>query len=162
MLTSKLEAVQEGVRRRWAPNFAWVVNEGAPWAVLARPLADCTVALLTTCGVYRADVQLPFAAWHDLGDTSFREIHVDTPVERLWIAHTHYNHDQVRADLEVALPIGHFRRLAEAGVIGRLYPWAYSFMGYLPEPRQLVMDSAPAVARRLRADGVDAAFLTPC
>jgi D-proline reductase (dithiol) PrdB len=162
MLTSKLEAVQESVRRRWDPGFTWVINDSAPWATLAKPLAQSSIALLTTCGLYRADVHLPFAAWHDLGDTSFREIHVDTPPERLRIAHTHYNHEHLQADLNVALPIDHFRRLAEAGTIGRLYPWAHSFMGYLPEPAQLVAESAPAVARRLKADAVDAAFLTPC
>ena len=66
------------------------------------------------------------------------------------------------ADLNVALPLDHFLRLAEQGAIGRLYPWMYSFMGYLPQSRQLVTETAPAVARRLAADGVDAVFLTPC
>jgi D-proline reductase (dithiol) PrdB len=162
MLSSKLEAFQQSVRRRWDPNFTWVINDTVPWATPAKPLAQSTIALLTTCGLYRADVQLPFAAWLDLGDVSCREIHVDTPAGQLWIAHTHYNHEQLRADLNVALPISHFQRLAESGVIGRLYPWVYSFMGYLPEPRQLVVEVAPAVARRLRGDGVDVAFLTPC
>ncbi len=162
MLSAQMEAVQASVQRRWDPHFAWLINEETPWTPLARPLAQSTIALVTTCGFYRADTQLPFAAWHDLGDASFREIHVDTPPDRLWIAHTHYNHQHVAADLAVALPITHFDRLVAEGVVGRLHPWTYSFMGYLPEPRQLIHETAPVVARRLKAEGVDAAFLTPC
>ncbi|MGQ9491828.1 MAG: glycine/sarcosine/betaine reductase selenoprotein B family protein [Anaerolineae bacterium] len=162
MLSSKLQAAQERFRQRIYPHFAWVINETAPWTPVTKPLAQSCIALLSTCGLYRADTQLPFDAWNVLGDPSFREIHVDTPADRLCIAHTHYDHKPGAADVEVSLPIKHFRHLAEAGVIGRLHPWAYSFMGYLPEPRQLITETAPQVARRLLNEGVDAAFLTSC
>ena len=69
---------------------------------------------------------------------------------------------QVAADLNVALPLDPVLRLVADGVVGRLSPWMYSFMGYLPEPRQLVTENAPSVARRLAADRVDAVLLTPC
>lgn len=162
MLTSKLEAAQTRIRQRMYPHFAWVENDTTPWAPLVKPLAQATVALLSTCGVYRLDTHMPFDAWNDLGDSAFREIHIDTPADRLQIAHSHYNHEHVAADPEVALPVQRFRQLAAEGRIGRLHPWTYSFMGYLPEPRQLIAETAPQVARRLAAEGVDAAFLTPC
>ncbi len=162
MLTSKLEAVQARIRERWYPGFTWMLNSETPWTPLARSLGEATIALVSTCGMYRQDTQTPFDAWNDLGDPGFREIHVDTPADRLVIAHTHYNHQYVAADGSVALPIAHFNQLVAEGVVGRLHPWAYSFMGYLPEPRQLVAETAPQVARRLRAERVDAAFLTPC
>jgi D-proline reductase (dithiol) PrdB len=162
MLTSKLEAAQKRIQRSSDPNFAWVIHETAPWSPLAKPLHQCTIALVTTCGLYRLDTQVPFDACNDLGDPSYREIHLDTSRDRLRIAHSHYDHSQVAADLNVALPLDHFLRLAAQGAIGRLYPWMISFMGYLPQSRQLAAETAPAVARRLAADGVDAAFLTPC
>jgi D-proline reductase (dithiol) PrdB len=162
MLTSKLESVQKNIRRHWYPHFEWVLNETAPWAPVTKPLAESTVAIVTTCGIYRSDTQLPFDAWSDLGDPSFREIHIDTPVDRLRIAHTHYDHEHVAADVGTALPIGCFAQLVAERAVGCLYPWVHSFMGYLPETRQLVRETAPAVARRLKADGVDAVFLTPC
>lgn len=162
MLTSKLEAAQKGIQRRYDPNFAWVINDTAPWCVLSRPLPESTIALVTTCGLYRSDTQLPFDAWNDLGDPSFREIHIDTPTDRLRIAHSHYDQAQVVGDAAVCLPIAHFNELVATQAIGRLYPWTYSFMGYLPEPRQLITKTAPAVAGRLKSDGVDAVFLTPC
>jgi D-proline reductase (dithiol) PrdB len=162
VLTSKLEAAQKRIQRSNDPNFAWVIHDAAPWSPLSKPLEQSTIALVSTCGLYRLDTQVPFDACNDLGDPSFREIHVDTPRDRLRIAHSHYDHTQVAADLNVALPLDHFLRLAEQGVIGRLYPWMHSFMGYLPQTHQLANETAPAVARRLAADGVDAVFLTPC
>jgi D-proline reductase (dithiol) PrdB len=162
VLTSSLKAAQTRIRERWYPHFSWLINEDTPWSAVARPLSEATVALISTCGLYCIDSQLPFDASNDAGDPSFREIHVDTPADRLHIAHSHYEHDQVAADLSVALPIHHFRQLASEGVIGRLYPWAYSFMGYLPESFQLVRKTAPEAARRLVSGGVHAAFLTPC
>lgn len=162
MLTSKLEAFQARIRERWYPHFTWLVNAEIPWAPLTRPLNGSSVALISTCGLYCHDTQLPFDAWNDAGDPSFREIHADTPRDRLVIAHTHYEHVQVAADIDVALPLTHFRQLVQEGVVGRLHPWIYSFMGYLPEAFQLIHKTAPQVARRLAAEGVHAAFLTPC
>ena len=162
MLNTRLEAAQARIRERWYPGFAWVVNDSAPWAPLTKPLSEVTVALVSTCGLYRSDVHVPFAAWNDLGDPSFRVIHDETPPERLRITHAHYDHQHVTADHEVSLPVIHFHQLVKDGVIGRCYPWLFSFMGYLPEPRQLITETAPEMARILAADGIDAAFLTPC
>jgi D-proline reductase (dithiol) PrdB len=162
VLTSKLEAAQKRIREHWYPHFSWLVNEEIPWTAATRPLSESSIALLSTCGLYCQDTQLPFSAWNDAGDPSFREINIDTPADRLLIAHSHYDHAHVAADLDVALPRTHFRQLVEESVVGRLHPWAYSFMGYLPEAFQLINKTAPQVARRLAADGVHAAFLTPC
>ena len=95
MLTAKLEAFQERIRERWYPHFTWLVNTEIPWTALPRPLSDSTVALVSTCGLYCLDSQLPFDAWNDAGDPSFREIHADTPADRLRISHSHYEHAQV-------------------------------------------------------------------
>jgi D-proline reductase (dithiol) PrdB len=162
MLTSQLEAAQASIREKSYAHFAWLAFDSVPWSSLTRPLAGATVVLLSTCGLYRIDQQAPFDAWNDLGDPSFREIPVDTPADRLRIAHTHYDHQHAGPDPNAVLPMSHFRELVSEGVIGRLYPYAFSFMGYLPEPRQLMTEIAPQVAKRLAEDGVDAAFLTPC
>lgn len=162
MLTSKLQAFEARIRERWYPHFSWVINDEIPWTAPPRALSAATVALVSTCGLYCLDSQLPFDASNDAGDPSFREIHIDTPSDRVRIAHAHYDHEQVAADLNVVLPVAHFRQLVAEGVVGRLYSWAYSFMGYLPESFQLVHKSAPQLARRLASEGVHAAFLTPC
>lgn len=162
MLSDRLRASQDMVRRDLDPNFSWVVNETIPWTLPSKPISRSLVALVTSCGIYRVDTQLPFDAWNHLGDPSFREIHIDTPVERLRISHAHYNHDNIMADINVALPARHLLDLEEQGVIGQLYPWMYSFMGYIPEPRQFVEETIPILTARLRRDHVDAVLLTPC
>jgi len=161
-LTAKLEAAQARIRDRLYRHFSWVINAETPWTPFDRPLSSASIALISTCGLYCADSQVPFDAWNDLGDPSFRSIHVDTLPERLSIAHSHYDHQHVARDVNVAMPFAHFQRLVGERVIGGLHPWSYSFMGYLPETMQLAGKTAPAVARRLAAEGVHAAFLTPC
>jgi D-proline reductase (dithiol) PrdB len=51
----------------------------------------------------------------------------------------------------------------QQGVIGSLAPRHFGFMGHIDqaEVARLTAETAPAVAAKLRADGVDLAFLTP-
>jgi hypothetical protein len=51
--------------------------------------------------------------------------------------------------------------LAAAGVVGRPAPTHYSTMGYILDPEELVGTTAPEIARRMRAERVDAAALFP-
>ena len=45
-------------------------------------------------------------------------------------------------------------------MIGELAEDNYSFMGFIQRPDLLMTETAPEVARRLKADGVQAAVLT--
>jgi len=49
------------------------------------------------------------------------------------------------------------------GEIGRVAPIHYGFMGHIigSRIRPLIEESAPAIARALKNDGVDAVILTP-
>ena len=51
--------------------------------------------------------------------------------------------------------------LAGEGVVGRPAPTHYSTMGYVLDPEELIGTTAPAIAGRMRAEGVDAAVLVP-
>ena len=64
-------------------------------------------------------------------------------------------------DINVALPIGRFQELVQAGEVGALADQQYSVMGYQPNTDEWRERTAPAGARRLRDEGVAAAFLTP-
>lgn len=83
------------------------------------------------------------------------------PVD-LAFAHTHYSHEHVNQDADVAFPLTDLLELEREKVIGRLVDPAISFSGYLPQPRQLMKDTAPAAARRLLEVGARAALLVPC
>jgi hypothetical protein len=47
-------------------------------------------------------------------------------------------------------------------VIGRFVNPAISFSGFLPQPRQLMIETAPAAAQRLLEASAQAALLVPC
>jgi len=133
-----------------------------PCATLAKPLSECKFALVTTAGLRLADDD-PFDHSLKLGDTSFREIPNDVIVQELIEDHksSSFDHSGVKADKNMALPLERFRELEKRGVIGSLNSRHFSFMGSIIGPRPLIKESAPAVSELLKADGVDAVFLTP-
>ncbi len=160
--TESLQRSYNNVREKWDPHFEWVVNESAPWTALRQPLGQTALALVSTCGAYRRGVDCPFDAANYYGDPSFKEIPTDTPSTELEFAHTHYDHAHVVQDANVGFPLAHLRALEAEGVIRRFVDPAISFSGFLPQPRQLMKDTAPAAAKRLLEAGAQAALLVPC
>ena len=67
------------------------------------------------------------------------------------------------ADLNVAYPADRLDELAAQGVIGSVATNHLSFMGAQPDHTLTTMrlDTGPAAARQLLADGVDVVLLTP-
>jgi len=146
------------VRRVAYPSFEWrVFDQPPPRRRLERPIEAARVALVGTAGAFLPG-QPAFSRGDD-GDPSFREIPADA--ERIRLAHVGYDVPRARKDPDVVFPLALLRRLAAEGAIGELAPWAYSFMGYVPEAQPLLSDGGPEVARRLRADGVDLVLLVP-
>lgn len=147
---------------------AWAARQepGAiPFTPLRKPLADCTIALLSTAGVARND-DPPFDQDRERrdpwwGDPSFREIPLGTKEDDIKIYHLHIDPRFGETDLDVVLPMRRLAELAEEGVVGRPARTHYSMMGYILEPKEIVETTAPAVAARMRAEGVDAAVLVP-
>lgn len=148
---------QEFVRRAY-PSFEWAVfEEPSLRRRLELPLARARVALVGTAGAYLRG-QSPFSLG-DEGDPSFREIPADAAA--LELAHVGYDVDRARRDPDVIFPLALLRRLANEGGVGELAPRTFSFMGYIPDPRALLEETAPAAARELRADAVDLVLLVP-
>jgi D-proline reductase (dithiol) PrdB len=164
-LMKNSEALQRSynvVRSKWDSNFEWVVNDTSPWTPVSRRMADTSVALVSTCGAYVKGTDIPFDAENYYGDPSYREIPRTTRPEALAFAHTHYNHVYVDEDPMVGLPLSHMLDMEGGGIIGCFVDPALAFMGYLPQPRQLVEQTAPAAAKRLLEAGAQAALLIPC
>ncbi|HCH79268.1 MAG TPA: D-proline reductase (dithiol) protein PrdB, partial [Acidimicrobiaceae bacterium] len=64
--------------------------------------------------------------------------------------------------LNVVYPIDRLEELAEQGVIGSVADRHVSFAGNQPDDVATIrMDSGPAAAAALKADGVDVVLLTP-
>ena len=147
---------------------AWAAREERgviPFTPLAKPLNECTVALVSTAGVARNDDK-PFDQdgerrnpWW--GDPSFRAIPLGTTEADIRLYHLHIDTRFAEADLDVVLPMRRLGELAGEGVIARAAATHYSVMGYILEPRELVEKTAPAMVERMRADQIDAVVLVP-
>ena len=147
---------------------AWVAREPRreiPWTPLAKPLPECTVALVSTAGLSLTTDQ-PFDQEGERlnpwwGDPSFRVIPRDATERDVRCYHLHVDPSYVEEDLDTAFPLGGLRRLAEAGEIERSAPRHYSFMGYILEPSTLLTKSTPEMIRLMKEDAVDAVLLVP-
>jgi D-proline reductase (dithiol) PrdB len=129
---------------------------------LRKPLSECTVALVTTAGLSLPD-QAPFDVTVRMGDSSFRELPADISPQVLEMNQRSWSFDQtgILRDRNLVLPLDRLREMLARGEIGNIAPHHYSFMGSIVGPAKLMKESAPEVARRLTADGVDVALLTP-
>ena len=129
---------------------------------LSKPLRDCTVALVTTAGLSLPE-QPPFDVSKKNGDTSFREFSAAISPQLLEMNQRSwsFDHTGVLQDRNLALPLDRLRELQQRREIGAVAPHHYSFMGSIVSPSQLIKETAPEVARRLKADSVDVVLLTP-
>ena len=108
------------------PPYQWTVNTSVPWTPIVLPLAESTVSMISSSGVYRKD-QTPFKP--DKNDLSFREIPADTDAGDLKISHDYYDHRDAEKDVNCVFPIERLRELAAEGFIGGLSPFPLTFMG---------------------------------
>lgn len=147
---------------RWARSHDFVVNMDTPWAPLLKDLEECRIALVTTAGVHLRS-QSPYDMEDNEGDPTFREIPGHASIDDLMITHNYYNHGDADQDINVVFPIERLRELETERVIGGVAPRHFSFMGHIlgRHIETLVNRTGPEVARMLKADGVDAVFLTP-
>jgi D-proline reductase (dithiol) PrdB len=133
--------------------------ERVNWTRLDKPLAESTVALVTTGGVHLRS-QEPFDVWSEEGDWSSRPIPGDVDTADLTVTHTHYATQDALEDVNVMFPLDRLRELADEGIVGAVSSLHFGFMGFIPDPAGLVTDTAPAAAEQLRDRGVDIALLT--
>lgn len=131
----------------------------SPACVVAPPLAECRVAIVTTAGLRPAgDITL----WQPT-DGSFTVLPGDA--RDLQLSHFSPNFDRsgFAADLNVVYPIDRLAELAAAGTIGSVASRHVSFMGAQLDATfaTILLDSGPAAAKVLRDDGVDVVALTP-
>lgn len=136
------------------------------WVPLPKPLHRCTVALMTSAGIY-LEGQRPFDEEREKqeptwGDPTYRVIPSEYRQADVACSHLHINHDDLLEDADVVLPVRAFQRLEAAKVIGSLAPEHYSFMGY--QDRKLVdwtTVQGPELAARLNERAVDVLMLAP-
>lgn len=140
-----------------------------PWAPFSVPLSQAKIALVTSAGLYLQAVQPPFdlqrereqPAW---GDPTFRPIPSATSPNEIGVSHLHINPAPILEDINVVFPLQRMADLAAQGYIGSLARTCFSVMGYQGFPPDTTVwrqQTAPQIARLLKAEGVHGALLTP-
>ena len=142
--------------------YRWRRIDPVPFSPLAKPLSECRVGLVTSAGLVPPGQEL-FDETIRGGDPSFREIPGTVVVSTLVESHRSdaFDHSGVAADRNLAFPLDRFRERVAQGRFGSLADTHYSLMGSLTSVGRLVRDMAPEIARRLKAQNVEAAFLVP-
>jgi D-proline reductase (dithiol) PrdB len=142
--------------------YRWRRIEPVPWTPLGKPLSQCRLALVSSAG-FVVSGQPPFDSSVRGGDVSFRDIPSAVDVHDLVDTHRSqsFDHTGLQQDPNLACPLDRVRELVQRGRIGSINHRHLSFMGSITAPGRLVRGTAPEMARRLRADGVDIALLVP-
>lgn len=137
------------------------IQDPPPLAELRVPLNQARLSVITTGGIYDAQTQAPFEAADVLGDASIRLLDVNTPAERLKIAHDHYDHSAAEQDLNTINPARNLHALVQEAFLGALDPILISTHGYIPDWRRIFDQQIPAVLAHLRQAQPHAALLVP-
>jgi D-proline reductase (dithiol) PrdB len=155
-----VDRLNEFYRSQGFPPYQWTINESAPLTPMRKPLSECTIAMLTSGGVSRCDAA-PFNAMAR-NDLRLDDVPADTPATFFQINDSYYNHSDADRDINCIFPIDRLRELAAEHAIGAVAQHHYSgFMGRIYTRSAVVNEAAPALARKLRDERVDAFLLVP-
>jgi len=146
----------------------WKKLEGPkqiPWTPLTKPIAESTVALLSSAGL-ALKTDKPFNQEGERrnpwwGDPSFRVLPRAVKASDVKLYHLHMNSKLVDQDLNTFFPLQTAIELEVEGVIGNLADRHYSYMGYILEPQVLLEESLPPIIASLKNDQVDAVIMVP-
>jgi hypothetical protein len=105
------------------PQLRRMALETVPWSPLRRPLAEATVALVTTSGVHLVGDR-PFNL---TSDATFRVIPRSADPADLTISHLAYDRTDALRDINLVFPLQRLRELEVEGVIGRVAERHYGF-----------------------------------
>lgn len=137
---------------RWAER-----PDPAPWVPIAKPLADCTVMLVGSGGVYRRGQ----IAFHTKDDTSIRLIASDTDSAELRTAHFAYDQTDARDDPNCVFPLDPLRALVANGTVGALADQSVAFMGGIYSTRRMEESTAQFIVDQCHAQQPDIVLLVP-
>ncbi|MEJ2085219.1 MAG: glycine/sarcosine/betaine reductase selenoprotein B family protein [Acidobacteriota bacterium] len=125
--------------RLFLRSYRWRAIKQTPWAPLSKPLAESTLALVSSAGLVMPD-QEPFDSSVRGGDPTYRVIPSEIDLGSLVDSHRSesYDHSGVQRDPNLALPLDRARELVASGRIGALNHRHLSFMGSITAPGRLM------------------------
>lgn len=136
-----------------------------PWTPLYKPLAESTVALISSAGIALKTDQ-PFDQEGERqnpwwGDPSYRILPRTVTGDDVALYHLHIHPRIAEQDLNTFFPLPLLLELEDSGEIGRSAYKHYSFMGYNLQPKVLLEESTPAMIQHMKGEGVDIVILVP-
>lgn len=143
--------VPGGLQLRWKVG----ILKEIPWTPLKRPLAEATVALVTTGGVHLCADE-PFVL---KSDATFRTIPRAATSAELCITHEHYDRRDAARDLNLVFPLQRMLELEAQGIVGRVAGTHYGF-GFVDNPHELLRPGHE-VGTMLAQANVDLVVLVP-
>lgn len=147
----------------YAEPYRWAHFDDVPFTRLKKPLAECTVALVSTSDVAvrrdgEADQKVDPGS---LLQGNVYSIPADTPIEKLYTHQEHYDrHATHLDDVNTYFPITRLREFLAQGKIGGVAARAHGVYTAYSTKKTLEID-APQVLKLCLEDGVDAVLLTP-
>ncbi|MGO4667872.1 glycine reductase [Bosea sp. 2RAB26] len=143
--------------------YAWAHYAAVPFQVLAKPLSECRVTIITTAAPYQPDKgdQGPGAPYN--AAAKFYSVYsADSGDEHdLRIAHVAIDRTHTTADdLGSYFPLAALRQAAISGRLGSIAPRFHGLPTNRSHRVTLEVD-CPEIVARCRADAVDAAILVP-
>jgi hypothetical protein len=143
--------------------YRWAHYAAVPFQPLVKPLSECRVTLVTTAAPYQPDKgeQGPGAAYNAAAKF-YRVYSGDTAIDHdLRIAHVAYDRVHTTAeDSGTWFPLPQLRQRSASGRIGSLAPRFHGVPTNRSQRTTLLQD-APELLARCRADRADAAILVP-
>jgi D-proline reductase (dithiol) PrdB len=136
-----------------------------PWKPMAKPLAQTTIALVTSAGIsLKSDP--PFDMEREKretfwGDRSYRRIPRGTTEKDINVNHLHINTKYILQDINVMLPLARMAEFEQESVIGHLAPTSYSFYGFQMESNDFIHEAIEPMSGQMKTEGVEAVLLTP-
>ena len=124
---------------------------------LRRPLAESTVGVYVSCGLYLKGDPPPGRT----NDLNYRLIHRDVALSELAIGHLSPVRLWAEQDLNVSYPRDRLIELEAEGLFGRLADEAVSLVGSISTYTELVEQAVPRILGDYERQGVDLVFLFP-
>lgn len=141
--------------------YRWAHHAEVPFQPLGKPLAQCTVAIVTTAAPFdpAKGPQGPGAPYN--GAAKFHQVYSGDTARDHDLRIAHVAIDRRHTSMEDSgswFPLPALRQAAARGRIGRVAPRFHGAPTNRSQRRTIEVD-APEIVARCRADGVDAALL---
>ena len=127
-----------------------------PYTPVTAKLAELTVALVSSTGVYMKDQP----AFSENGDDTYRVIPAEAAAADLRFKHGHYDTSDAEKDPDCVFPLTRLRELAAEGFIKKVSNKHIGFKGFSTDLKAQYEKLAPAIANEIERSQADAVVLT--